>query len=127
MLKIFGVCVLLVILAAVAIVGDLLYYSRPTWPAINDEARLISDTNLLISTHHTQVLPATEWPESIRRLRPFRVIIGENEFLEIVISPGGIGEPYSYIIFKSLTQKQTFEVSYRKLHPTRNPLIFRLW
>ena len=126
LLKIVGACILLAVLAAVAIVADLLHYSRPVWPKIRDEARLIADAHLLISTHPTSAILSTDWPESIRSLNPKAVLVQKDEYIEVVISGGGIGQPYSYIIFRSPADAKNFNVPYRKLHPTQNPLVFTL-
>jgi hypothetical protein len=117
----------ILILGAIGILAEFLDYTRPTWPKIRDENHLISDAHLLISKNHTAAIPPAEWPESIRALNPRSVLVGENEYVEVVISAGGIGQPYSYIIFKSPDDARTFTVPYRQLHPTNNPFIFKLY
>lgn len=124
--KIFLSCLLLLILGVVGVIVDILKFSRPAWPAISDEGRLISDAQFLISSHPTADLTPAEWPESMRKLHPLSVTVGEHEFVEVVISAGGIGQPYSYVIFRTPSDAQSFKVPYRKLHPTKSPLIFTL-
>ncbi|MFA7345877.1 MAG: hypothetical protein WC003_16375 [Terrimicrobiaceae bacterium] len=75
----------------------------------------------------TGPLPESSWPESIRKLKPKQVFVDQGDYVEIIISTGGISTRASYIIFANQNTAGKFSMPEVALHKTAYPAVFKLY
>ena len=74
-------------------------YIGPSWPRINDPAKLIEDCNSLLKDEPGLIRDVNDWPESVKNLHP-RYVFAGKDLVNIIISAGGISYiQYGYIIY----------------------------
>ena len=102
-------------------------YSRPHWPYIASPELLIQECKDLATNNKTGAIPLKSWPESVRALNPKQVIASEHDYVEIIISTGGISTRASYVVFTDLNNRTNFSMAEVKLHKTEHSAIYKLY
>lgn len=111
-------------LAVLAYVSD---YARPKWPKIDDPKALIREGRAIVAVQKTGPLEQSGWPASIKKLSPLGVTVSNGRYVEIVISGGGIGPSYSYIVFASDDLEPGFKMPEVELHKSKYSGIYQLY
>lgn len=102
-------------------------YSHPKWPHIADPVIFVRECKSIISTQTSGEVNKALWPESLKAISPLQVMNSQGRYLEIIISTGGIGPRFSYLVFASAGMEQGFSMPEVKLHQTEYTEIFKLY
>ena len=107
------------------LIHPFLQYSRPKWPAIKEPGVLIEDCKALLQNPETGDVPPNMWSKSIKELRPVKVTVVKDDYVEIIVSKGGISTPVGYLIFANSTKVAQFSIPGAILNQTNSPLILK--
>lgn len=92
-------------MVVVLAVGALLLYpileQRPRFPTITDPHQLLAECAHISDTAPAGEYPAEKWGPAIRSLNP-RFVRFENKRINIVLSTGGIGDSWGFLIFPDM-------------------------
>lgn len=93
------------------------------WPEIDNYDALFSEAQILYVDKPAGLLNKDTWPESIRRLSPAYVRVGD-ELVIITFSTGGIDAGWGLYIYTGATLDPR-RVRSPVLQPTAHPRIYR--
>jgi len=105
-------------LAAIGLLAVMFYLvvqpivsARPKWPRIANQEALLSDAQRLAVEAEGSMIASNLWPESVSMLKP-RYVFRRADHLEIIMSTGGIGPSWGYLVFpdKRTSQQSTADV-----------------
>jgi len=97
--------------------------SRMHWPKIRDYDLLFSEAKAMSQRKTDGFVNGAEWPPSFRQLLPRSVYV-EADFVEIVVSTGGINAGWGFYIYTGATLDPQ-RVRNPTLKPTVHPRIYR--
>jgi len=100
-MKTIGIIIVVLVLA----VGALLLYpilkQAPRWPTPNDWNPILAECAHISDTAPAGQYPKEKWGPALRSLNP-RSVVFEDKRINIVLSTGGIGDSWGYLIFPDL-------------------------
>jgi hypothetical protein len=116
---------LLALTGAAAILVAILFlnsWPRMHWPDVQGGIR--HDCGALLSKHEADSVPSSEWPESIRQIKP-QAVQTAGDHVIITISGGGIGAAWGFVIFPGDARITSERMTGMKIWGTGQPGVFK--
>jgi hypothetical protein len=86
-------------------VGMLLFIpilqQRPRWPTVAEPNALLGECTVISDTAPAGPYPKEKWRTAIQALHP-RFVLFEEKRINIVLSTGGIGDSWGFMVFPDL-------------------------
>jgi len=74
---------------------------RPRWPAVAEPSALLGECAVITDTAPAGQCPKEKWGPAIQALQP-RFVLFEEKRINIVLSAGGIGDSWGFMVFPDL-------------------------
>ncbi len=100
-MKTIGIIILVLVLAVAALLLYPVLKQAPRWPAHGDWNPVLAECAHISDTAPAGLYPEEKWGPAIRSLNP-RSVRFENKRINIVLSTGGIGDSWGFLIFPDM-------------------------
>jgi hypothetical protein len=97
-------------------------WPRMHWPDVQSGIR--SDCGALLVTHEADLVPKSEWPESIRQIKP-QAVQTAGDHVIVTISGGGIGAAWGFVVFPGDARITSERLTGMKIWGTGQPGVFK--
>ena len=106
---------------------QILQAGRPDWQPISNPQEFVRECRALASSAQSGPVEQKDWPDEIKKLAPLEVIVGAGEYVEMIISTGGIGPRFSYLVLVDPKEEKRVSMPEVRLHRSQYPDIFKLY
>lgn len=100
-MKTIGIIIGVLVLAVVALVLYPILAQGPRWPHPADWNPVLAECAHISDTARAGLYPEEKWGPAIRSLNP-RFVRFENKRIDIVLSTGGIGDSWGFLIYPDM-------------------------
>ena len=100
-MKKIGIIIGISIIAVGAMLLTPIFQQRPRWPTVSDPNALLAECAIISDSAPAGQYPQQKWGPAIQTLRP-RFVVFEEKRINIVLSTGGIGESWGFMVYPDL-------------------------